>query len=197
MNKTPKFEAPTWSKIYRMLLRQAKCIRKSNFKPDLIVGLSRGGWLPARILSDLLENPKLASIKIESYVGIEYRGKSVLTQELAGSVLAGKSVLLVDEVADTGESLKLAKSYISREGALETRVATLYVKPKSAFKPDYCEEITDCWIVFPWEIKETIRRIWEANQNDDAQQKEQLSRLRSAGVPKRLISQFTKEICEA
>ncbi|MCK4440101.1 hypothetical protein KAU85_03865, partial [Candidatus Bathyarchaeota archaeon] len=60
MSQELEFEIPTWKQIYNMLLNLAEKIRKNGFKPDIIVGVSRGGWPPARVLSDLLGNPNLA-----------------------------------------------------------------------------------------------------------------------------------------
>ena len=65
-----KFEIPSWNPIYTSLLNLAVTIRKSGFDPDVIVGVSRGGWLPFRIMSDLLENPRLAYVTAEFYDGV-------------------------------------------------------------------------------------------------------------------------------
>jgi hypothetical protein len=192
-----EYEAPTWNQIFNMLLKQAGRICSSNFKPDIIVGVSRGGWSPARILSDLLENPNLANVKAESYIGIsEARNKPTLTQGVSVDV-AGKKVLIVDEVADTGGSLKLVREHVLEEGASEVKVATLYYKPYSAFKPDYYEKETDRWIVFPWETKETLRKIFETHHTNATRLRKETAKLASAGVPKRLITRFLKEFNEA
>jgi len=52
-----EFVVPTWNQVYCMLLNLAYKIRKNEFRSDIIVGVSRGGWPPARVLSDLLDNP--------------------------------------------------------------------------------------------------------------------------------------------
>jgi hypoxanthine phosphoribosyltransferase len=192
-----EYEAPTWNQIFNMLLKQAGRICRSSFKPDIIVGVSRGGWPPARILSDLLENPNLANVKAESYLGIgEARNKPTLTQGVSVNV-AGKKVLIVDEVADTGGSLKLVREHVLEQGASEVKVATLYYKPCSEFKPDYYEKETDRWIVFPWETKETLRKIFETHNTNAARLRKETAKLASAGVPKRLITRFLKEFNEA
>jgi hypoxanthine phosphoribosyltransferase len=155
-----EFDVPTWNQVYDMLLSLADKIRKEGFKPEVIVGVSRGGWPPARILSDLLGNPNLANVKAEFYLGVaETKGEPSLTQPVSVKV-AGKKVLIVDEVADTGKSLKLVRQHIAEQGAAELRIATIYLKPWSIVKPDYYEKETRHWIVFPWEIKETIRKIF-------------------------------------
>lgn len=150
-----QFEAPTWNQIYRLLLKQANKICKSGFKPDIIVGVCRGGWISARILSDLLDNANLASVRVERYVGIGKAKDAKLTQVLSTDV-GCKKVLVVDEVADSGESLSLAVAHVLERGAEEVKTATLYYKHQSIFKPNYYEKETECWVVFPWEINETV-----------------------------------------
>ncbi|HDN01983.1 MAG TPA: phosphoribosyltransferase, partial [Candidatus Bathyarchaeota archaeon] len=76
-----KFEVPTWDEIYEMLLQLADMIRKEGYKPEVIVGISRGGWPPARVMSDLLENQELANVRVEFYAGVaERREEPVITQ---------------------------------------------------------------------------------------------------------------------
>lgn len=85
MTSELKFEAPTWDQIYFMLLGLADRIRKDRFEPDIIVGVSRGGWPPARVLSDLLSNPNLANVRAEFYLGVaETKGEPSLTQTHIG-----------------------------------------------------------------------------------------------------------------
>ncbi|RLG97889.1 phosphoribosyltransferase, partial [Candidatus Bathyarchaeota archaeon] len=62
MSLNIEFEVPSWDEIYDMLLRLAERIRGDRFHPDVIVGVSRGGWPPARVMSDLLGNPELANV---------------------------------------------------------------------------------------------------------------------------------------
>jgi len=188
------FEAPTWDKLYEMLLDLAEKIKESGFKPDTIVGVSRGGWLPARVLTDLLDNPTLANARAEFYLGIaKTEAEPKLTQSVSTEV-AGKRVLIVDEVADTGKSLKIIKEHLTNQGAKEIRIATVYYKPWSAVKADYCGKITKCWIVFSWEFKETIRGIVKKRRDDHKSIEEAMEKLVKAGVPERLVRRFLKEI---
>jgi len=189
-----EFEVPKWSQIYRMLMRIAERIRKDNFKPDVIVGVSRGGWPPARVLSDLLENPNLANVRVEFYVGVaETKGEPTLTQPISVKV-AGKKVLVVDEVADTGKSLQLIKEHLQKEGATEVRIATVYLKPWSIITPDYYAKETSRWIVFPWEVKETIRKIVKKCVEQGKPVEKEMEKLVRAGLPKKLVNYFLKEI---
>ncbi|MEM3464182.1 MAG: phosphoribosyltransferase [Candidatus Bathyarchaeia archaeon] len=189
-----EFEVPKWNQIYKMLIQIAEKIRKDNFKPDVIVGVSRGGWPPARVLSDLLENPNLANVKVEFYVGVaETKGEPTLTQPVSVNV-AGKRVLVVDEVADTGKSLKLIREHLQNEGAVEVRIAAVYLKPWSIIKPDYYARETSRWIVFPWEIKETIRKIVKKCKEQGKPVENDMEKLVRAGLSRRLVNHFLKEI---
>ncbi len=195
METRAKFEVPTWNQIYNMLLSQAKKIRQSGFKPDIVIGIARGGWIPARVLSDLLETPDLATVRVEFYLGVaETKKEPVLTQGVS-AVVTGKKVLIVDDVADTGKSLKLAREHVLQQGAVEIRTATVYRKPWSIIKPDYYETETSCWVVFPWETKETIRKIVEKHVEKKAIDME-TAKLVKAGLPKQLAERFLKEVFE-
>ena len=196
MKSELEFEVPTWNQIYDMLLNLAERILKNGFKPDIIVGVSRGGWPPARVLSDLMGNPNLANVRAEFYLGVaETKGEPVLTQQVSMEV-AGKKVLVVDEVADTGKSLKLVKEHIIEKGATEVKIATVYYKPWSIVKPDYYERETSCWIVFPWEIKETVRKLVKKCREKRKSIERETAKLVKAGISAELVERFLKEILE-
>ena len=189
------FEAPTWNQIYAMLLRQAQKIRQSNFKPNIIVGVKRGGWIPARVLSDLLEISDLATLGVEFYLGVtKTRKEPVLTKSVSG-VVAGNNALVVDDVADSGKSRQLVKEHILQQGAREVRIATLYCKPFSVTKPEYYESETRGWVVFPWDTKEIIRKIVEKHK-DKRDIAVETGKLVKAGLPKKRIDKFLKEMLE-
>jgi len=191
-----EFEAPTWNQVYDMLLKLTEKIRKDGFKPDIIVGVSRGGWPPARFLSDLLDNPNLANVKAEFYLGVaETKGEPTLTQPVSTDVV-GKRVLVVDEIADTGKSLKLIKEHLTERGAEEIKIVTIYYKPWSIIKPDYYEKETSRWVVFPWEIKETVRKIVKKCREKGTLIEEEIARLVKAGISAELVQRFLKEITE-
>ncbi|HKM75652.1 MAG TPA: phosphoribosyltransferase [Candidatus Bathyarchaeia archaeon] len=156
-----KYVAPGWDRIYEMLLELALAIRSSGFKTDIIVGVSRGGWAPARVLSDLLENTRTASMKVEFYVGLEKTSSRPVVTQPVGENAFGKNVLIVDDVSDTGESLKVAIDHVNEKGAKAIKTATLYYKPHSKFKPDFFAESTGDWIIFPWERLEATKLLMQ------------------------------------
>ena len=161
MSDSRNYVAPGWDQVYAMLLDLALRIRKSGFKADLIVGVSRGGWAPARILSDLLENTRTANIRIEFYTGLaKTSSKPIITQPIS-DIIAGKNALVVDDVSDTGESLKVALEHLLKMGAASVKTVTIYYKPHSILKPDYFADSTSDWIIFPWERLEATKLLMD------------------------------------
>lgn len=189
-----EFELPSWNQIIKFLLKLAKLIQDDKFRADLIIGVSRGGWIPARILSDILGNPKLANIAAEFYVGIDkIRREPIITQPVSVSV-NDKKILLVDDVADTGRSLKLVYSHLLEAGASEIKIITIYWKPWSLITPDYYAKETSLWIVFPWEINETIKKIVAKYASQGKTLDDVKKKLISIGLERKLVELFTENI---
>lgn len=136
-----------------MCIELSKMIKSSKFNPDAIVGISRGGLIPARILSDLLGVYRMYTISLRSYSGNKKLPKPTL-DIYCNYPFVGKSLLVVDDVADTGESLTVVKEYLLNNRAKEIRFATLHYKPNSSFMPEYFVGITSDWVVYPWEREE-------------------------------------------
>jgi len=190
------FEIPSWNQIYRLLLKLAEEVRKSGFEPEVIVGVSRGGWIPARIMSDLLETPKLANVTAEFYVGVtETKHEPAITQPVSLPV-KDKKVLVIDDAADTGESIQLVNSHLKNQGASEIKIATIYYKPWSIIVPHYYEKETRCWIVFPWEQKETVRKTVEKFRGEARTVEDAKEKLISSGLNRELVELFIKEVAE-
>ncbi len=176
-----------------MLLFLAKKIRADKFDCDLIVGVSRGGWVPARVLSDLLENSSIANVRAEFYLGIgESKKEPLITQPISVPV-KGKNLLVVDDVSDTGKSLCLVKSHLLNESVTELRIAALYYKPWSILEPDYYVKKTRRWIIFPWERKEAFRKIVEKTKQEGRSLEEMKRILVDSGFNQKLIDTFATE----
>jgi len=184
-----KYEIPTWNQIYDMLLHQAQKIQADGYKPDIIIGIARGGIVPSRTLSDLLETRELATFQIEYYDDINQTKKEPILKQCLNMQLTDKKTLLVDDISDSGSSLQLAKKHLQRQGAKENKIATLYTKPETTTKPDYYEKLTSEWVIFPWDAKETVRKIIEKQAGKSVTGKE-IAKLVKAGMPKQLVEKF-------
>ncbi len=157
-----------WDEVYELCRILAKKIRESNFKPDAIVAVARGGWVPARILADLLFVKELYSVKAEHWgIVATPTGKAKITQPLTVD-LSGKSVLVVDDVADTGETVEIVAKHVMERNAKEVRTAVIDFKHTSKFVPDYyAKEMENwAWIVYPWSLYEDARDLISRIAND-------------------------------
>ncbi|CAI1493561.1 Putative phosphoribosyltransferase [Thermococcus nautili] len=156
MKKFPAYLA-SWEDIERWAKEGVWKVLEDDWRPDVIVGLARGGWVPARLYCDYLGVKDLVSLKVEHWgVTATPDGKAKLKYG-SNYNLEGKKVLIVDDISDTGESLTLAKNYVESQKPAEIRTATLLTIKGSRFKPDYFgEEIDWAWIVFPWNFVEDM-----------------------------------------
>lgn len=175
-----------------MVIQLAKEVKASSFKPEVIVGVSRGGWPPARIMSDLLENDNLANMKVVFYKDIGVRNrKPVITQPVTSAV-KGKKVLVVDDVSDSGHSLRVVSSHLREKGARGVKFCTLYLKPQSVFVPDYYARQTRKWIIFPWERLEAVRLIAKRTPQNGIGTVSVVRAVRGSGLTPRLVKQLLR-----
>jgi hypoxanthine phosphoribosyltransferase len=172
-----------------MLLSQAQKIQADGYKPDVVVGIARGGLVASRILADLLETQDFAVITVEYYCGIGKTNREPVLKQCLQTRLPDKKVLLVDDVSDQGKSLQLAKKHLEEQGAKEVKIATLYRKPGTITVPDYCEDETSRWIVFPWEAKETLTKI-QLLSDDERFLGHEIESLIKAGYPRQLAEKL-------
>jgi len=187
------FETVEWDHVYSLLLEIADRIKERDFKADVIVGISRGGLLPARILSDLLDNPHLANIKVEFYVDIDQTKEvPVITQPVSVSV-KDKRLLIVDDITDSGQSFRLVWETLAQEAA-EVKTVTLYHKPWSCFTPDIYARETEAWVIFPWEFRETTKKLGKRLLEEGKSMIEVEATLVDIGLKATLVRRFIQEL---
>lgn len=146
----PILTHPSWGQIDKACALLANKVLKDDFEPSIIIGLARGGLIPAVIISHILEI-KMFPISYSSKVGNgEYKGYQNDLPQL-GQI---KNVLIVDDIADTGNTLKEVVQFYKHHQH-EVKSAVLYHKEGSVITPDYVwqtiPEDSD-WIIFPFEI---------------------------------------------
>ncbi|MHA1947729.1 MAG: phosphoribosyltransferase [Candidatus Hodarchaeales archaeon] len=159
-----EFKILSWQEIDYLARQLYNLVKSDGYTPEIILGISRGGWIPARLLSDmfearyLLEGHKtssiLTSMQVGFYTGIaETHTKPVIAQDVGVDIFQ-KKILLIDDLADSGESLQCALDYLELKNPKEVKIATLLYKPWSKIKPDYYVEEAEEWVVFPHEYYE-------------------------------------------
>jgi uncharacterized protein len=179
-----KFIAPSWDDVLSMAIKLAEKIRTGETSPfDCIVGVSRGGLALTRMMSDLLDVQNVMITRCEYYTDIGEKKKApIITQKIQGSI-ARKNVLVVDDVADTGESLIVIKNYLESKRPKWVKIATAYIKPWCKVIPNYYISTTNAWIIFPWEYYEAIKSLSAKNGKDI---------LRKTHIPQKYIQMLYK-----
>jgi len=163
MSDLPRCRRPGWDEIDRWAAAVADKVARADAIPETIVGLTRGGWVPARLLADRLGVMRLVSLRAQHWgVTAMPDGAATLTEGLSGTV-DGQAVLIVDDITDTGESLALAARHVLAAGPAHVETATLLHIGRSTFVPTYfAEEIPRdawTWVVFPWNYWEDLRSL--------------------------------------
>jgi len=147
----PEVEVMTWSAFGDASRELATLVAESRYQPGIILGIARGGLLPGAAMAYALDVKNLFMMSIEFYTGVDERlDFPVMLPPLLDAVdIAGSRVLVVDDVADTGGTLKLVKDFCT-EHVADVRCAVLYEKPRSLVKCEYVWKRTGQWVNFPW-----------------------------------------------
>ncbi len=156
-------ELVSWDTATSLSWSLAAMIRASRFTPDLVIAIGRGGYVPARIVCDRLLISDLTSIKIEHW-GIAARKFDQARIRFPLSIdVEGQSILVIDDITDTGETLITAQEYLGRSRPEEIRTGVLQHKISSVFEPDYYAELISewKWIIYPWAIHEDMTGFLE------------------------------------
>jgi hypoxanthine phosphoribosyltransferase len=158
-----------WEYIYGLTRDVAEAVREAEFEPDVIVALARGGWFAGRCLCDFLALNDLTSLKVEHYVGTAVAsGEAEIKYPMPDGSVAGKDVLVVDDIIDTGESLRRAEAYVRDRDPAAVRTATLQQAGESAVTPDFVGEYLAewTWVVYPWNFIEDMCDLVESATSD-------------------------------
>lgn len=163
MADLPRCRLTTWNDVDRWADRLAERVRSANAVPETVVGLTRGGWVPARLLCDRLGVRRLVSLRAQHWgVTATPDGNAQLTEGLSAPV-GGQSVLVVDDITDTGESLALAATHVAEQRPSRLETAAFLHIAHSKFVPTYfAEEIPRgewVWVVFPWNYWEDLASL--------------------------------------
>ncbi len=148
---TEGHERLTWQQFGESSLELADAILSSQYEPDLILAIARGGLFTAGALGYALGVKNLHVMNVEFYTGVDQRlPLPVMLPPVPNAVdLGGARVLIADDVADTGATLELVRQFCVGKVA-EVKTAVIYQKPHSTVDCDFVWKHTDRWIDFPW-----------------------------------------------
>lgn len=153
----------TWEQVQGACLELSRQLNSVDWRPDYIVGLTRGGLVPALLISQYLNVP-METLKVSLR---DSNSESESNLWMASDAFEGKKILIVDDINDTGATIAWIKkdwqsSCLPNSDVWErvwgdsVRIATLVDNRSSyefveysAWEVNKAEE--DCWLVFPWE----------------------------------------------
>ncbi len=185
-----RFKVLSWEAFSDLAFRLWVKAYSDGFRPDLVVAILRGGYPIGLIVSNLY-GVDVEALRIEHYHGRMRKKRAEIVQPLHAEV-SGKQILLVDDVTDTGESLRLALNHLESRGASNVKTGTLHVKPGSRFIPNYYVEKTNAWIVYPWEIGDFIREFKEKMLREGKNMEEVFEALRRFGFKDDVLSMLLR-----
>jgi uncharacterized protein len=141
----------TWEDVGAATEELAVQIESVQFTPDAVLALARGGLPAAGALAYALGVKNMATLNVEFYTGVDERLEEplILPPVPDLTLLRMERLLVVDDVADTGRTLALARDFCA-EHVADVRTAVLYEKPQSVVRADFVWRRTDKWINFPW-----------------------------------------------
>jgi hypoxanthine phosphoribosyltransferase len=154
-----KCTVTNWEYIYGLCRDVADEVKAADFEPDVVVALARGGWFAGRCLCDFLGLDDLTSLKMEHYVGTgEKADEPTVRYPMPEGSVEGKDVLVIDDIADTGGSIRRAHEYVTERDPAEVRTATLQLLQTSEFEPEFVGERLEewTWVVYPWNFIEDM-----------------------------------------
>ena len=150
-------EVMSWDDLGRGSRELAEAVAADGYRPDMILGIARGGLLVAGGLGYALGVKNTFTMNVEFYTGVDERLELPMILPPVPDLVDFQEtrVLIADDVADTGATLRLVQEFCAGKVA-EVRCAVLYEKPRSVVKCEYVWRRTDRWITFPWSAEEPV-----------------------------------------
>ena len=156
----PEREVMSWDDLGGGARDLARTIWDDGYRPDIVLAIARGGLLVAGAISYALGVKNTFTMNVEFYTGIDERLDMPMILPPVPDLVdfAETKVLIADDVADTGATLKLVQEFCEGKVA-EVRCAVLYEKPRSTVKCEYVWRRTDHWITFPWSAQDPVGSV--------------------------------------
>lgn len=169
----------SWDEVVDWVRGLAAKIEESGWRPDLVVAVSRGGFVPARLLCDFMDISDLLAVQSQHWVEAARAAERAILKYPYRIDAQGKRVLVVDDIVDTGETLELARDFIASEWKpAEVRTAAMqWISTVAKFKPDYYYlEVRDwTWFQYPWTRLEDLVQLASRIIREDERAKKPLT----------------------
>jgi uncharacterized protein len=145
-------EYVSWQQIETMVAQLAESMRGQTC--DALLAVTRGGLVPAGMLAYHLSIRNILVAAVQFYSGVARRAASpTFLQFPADPFLSGQTVLIVDDIWDSGKTITAVQSRVLAAGGTPITTVLHYKPAASLFAetPSFYVQTTDAWIVYPWE----------------------------------------------
>ena len=147
-----------WGSFHQLCKELAEKVSKENI--DIVLGITRGGLYPATLIAGMLRKefyPLRITRRRNDIVAYDRPlWKVDVTEEVKD-----KNVLIVDDIADNGETLRLVACRAQEKGAKTVKTLALITHSWAKPKPDYVSFKSDELIIFPWDTQIFIQGRWQ------------------------------------
>jgi uncharacterized protein len=143
----------SWDDVEKLVEVLAEKIKESGFEPDYLIGVTVGGLVPLTLVANEMGIKQVTTVTAGSYKKDE---QGDLTISCLPEVdLEGKKILLIDEIADSGQTLReVSRLIVKKYKPALLQSAVIVKKNNCPFEVDQFALETNDWVVFPWEKKE-------------------------------------------
>lgn len=140
-------------------------------KVDVVIGIARGGLIPATVVAAALRC-EMFPIRLTRRMNDRIvHSTPVVLLDVAIQVANRKCAVVIDEIADTGQTLTRAVQLVNRRGVPRILTATLVTHTWADPKPDYTAIESDALIIFPWDAQVYSNGEWKTHPEiEDAMQ---------------------------
>jgi uncharacterized protein len=150
-------EAISWERFSMLTRAIVEALAKEDI--DIVIGIARAGLFPATAAACMLRR-ELYPVRISRRFNDEVSYEKPVWRVDVTDIVKGKRVAIVDEIADTGETMDLVKSRVLELDASHATSACLVAHSWASPRPDIIAFVSDAFVIFPWDEQIFINGSW-------------------------------------
>jgi hypoxanthine phosphoribosyltransferase len=158
-------EEISWARFGELSQKLAEQL--GDKKIDIVVGIARAGLFPATALACALRR-ELYPVRVTRRVNDVVQYQSPIWRVDVPSMVAGQRVAVIDEIADSGETLVLVASRALERGARRVWTVSLIAHSWADPQPDFTAQVSDALIIFPWDKQVYSQGKWQLHPEIEA-----------------------------
>lgn len=167
------FTLVTWDDLDSLTQTLAHEVQKTEQHFDRIIAVANGGLTMARHFGDRLGMKKISLLQTAFYADINQQEKEPQVLQPLAVDVTGEALLVFEDIVDTGTTIEFIRPLLlDQYEAKSVSVASLVSKSWASTQPDFVAAQLDTWIIYPYEIRESIQSLgkkWKKAGHNDAE----------------------------